>query len=79
MAGQLTWLGHAAFRVDTPGGKRIFGAVAQALLNVIDHHMTLQEAVEAPRVWTEGGHLELEEGFAELPALRRAHRVARPG
>ncbi len=24
MATQLTWLGHAAFRVDTPGGKRIY-------------------------------------------------------
>jgi L-ascorbate metabolism protein UlaG (beta-lactamase superfamily) len=24
MAGQLTWLGHAAFRLDTPGGKRIY-------------------------------------------------------
>ena len=20
----LTWLGHAAFRIDTPGGKRIY-------------------------------------------------------
>ncbi len=24
MAGELTWLGHAAFRLDTPGGKRIY-------------------------------------------------------
>ncbi len=24
MAGSLTWLGHAAFRVDTPGGKRLY-------------------------------------------------------
>ena len=24
MAGTLTWLGHAAFRVDSPGGKRIY-------------------------------------------------------
>jgi L-ascorbate metabolism protein UlaG (beta-lactamase superfamily) len=24
MAGTLTWLGHAAFRIDTPGGKRIY-------------------------------------------------------
>jgi L-ascorbate metabolism protein UlaG (beta-lactamase superfamily) len=24
MAGSLTWLGHASFRVDTPGGKRIY-------------------------------------------------------
>jgi L-ascorbate metabolism protein UlaG (beta-lactamase superfamily) len=24
MAGELTWLGHSAFRLDTPGGKRIY-------------------------------------------------------
>src|SRR3954447_10772839 len=24
MAGTLTWLGHASFRIDTPGGKRIY-------------------------------------------------------
>jgi L-ascorbate metabolism protein UlaG (beta-lactamase superfamily) len=24
VAGTLTWLGHAAFRIDTPGGKRIY-------------------------------------------------------
>ena len=24
MSGTLTWLGHAAFRVDTPGGKRLY-------------------------------------------------------
>ena len=24
MATTLTWLGHSAFRVDTPGGKRIY-------------------------------------------------------
>ena len=24
MAGSLTWLGHAAFRMDSPGGKRIY-------------------------------------------------------
>ena len=58
--------------LGTPGGKRIFGAVAQALLNVIDHRMTLQEAVEAPRVWTEGAQLELEAHFADVVGLRAA-------
>ena len=42
------------------------------LLNVIDHGMTLQEAVEAPRVWTEGAQLELERGFADAARLTRA-------
>jgi gamma-glutamyltranspeptidase/glutathione hydrolase len=62
--------GRPFFALGTPGGKRIFGAVAQALLNVIDHHMTLQEAVEAPRIWTEGAHLEVEGGFPDLGHLK---------
>jgi len=32
----------------------------QALSNLIDHGMTVQEAVEAPRIWTQGHALELE-------------------
>ena len=64
--------GRPYLALGTPGGKRIFGAVAQAVLNVIDHGMTLQEAVEAPRVWTEGAQLEVEEGFADVRGLSRA-------
>jgi gamma-glutamyltranspeptidase/glutathione hydrolase len=37
----------------------------QALINLIDHGMSLQEAVEAPRVWTEGNALEVERAVAE--------------
>jgi gamma-glutamyltranspeptidase/glutathione hydrolase len=62
--------GQPFFAVGTPGGKRIFGAVAQALINVIDHGMTLQKAVEAPRVWTEGAQLELERSFPNLERLQ---------
>ena len=64
--------------LGTPGGKRIFGAVAQGILNVIDHGMSLQEAFEAPRVWTEGAGLELEDGFANLAELRAALWSAGP-
>jgi gamma-glutamyltranspeptidase/glutathione hydrolase len=64
--------GAPLMALGTPGGKRIFAAVTQAILNVIDHGMTLQEAVEAPRVWTQGAALELEEVFPDLPALQAA-------
>jgi gamma-glutamyltranspeptidase/glutathione hydrolase len=37
----------------------------QALINLIDHGMSLQEAVEAPRVWTEGNALEVEQAIPE--------------
>ncbi len=46
--------------LGTPGGVRIFPSVLQAIVNVIDHGMTLQEAVEAPRIWTQGQELEVE-------------------
>ncbi len=66
--------------LGTPGGKRIFAAVTQAIINVIDHKMTLQEAVEAPRCWTQGADLELERGFLNLDTLQaeltaRGHQV----
>ncbi len=68
--------------LGTPGAVRIFGAVFQAIVNVIDHGMTLQQAVEAPRAWARGETLELEEGFGDVDALdaemqRRGHRVER--
>ncbi len=53
-----------------PGGLRIFGSVFQAILALVDHGMSLQEAVEAPRVWTQGQALEVEAGIA--PAVREA-------
>ena len=69
-----------AFALGLPGALRIFPSALQAIVNLIDHGMSLQEAVEAPRIWTEGGALELEEAFPEAvaEALRaRGHRVVR--
>jgi gamma-glutamyltranspeptidase/glutathione hydrolase len=56
--------GRVRFALGLPGGLRIFGSAMQAIINLIDHGMTVQEAVEAPRVWTQGGPLELEDGFS---------------
>jgi gamma-glutamyltranspeptidase / glutathione hydrolase len=52
--------GKLKYALGLPGGKRIFPSAMQALVNLIDHGMSLQEAVEAPRVWTEGNALEVE-------------------
>ena len=65
--------GRPFMALGTPGGTRIFPAVLQAIVNVIDFGMTLQEAVEAPRVWTQGQVLEVEPGIAE--ATRRGLRA----
>jgi gamma-glutamyltranspeptidase/glutathione hydrolase len=70
--------GRVRFALGLPGGKRIFPSAMQALINLIDHGMTVQEAVEAPRVWTEGNALEVEDTFPEsvLRVLRdRGHVV----
>ena len=71
--------GNIRFALGLPGGLRIFPSVMQAIINLVDHRMTPQEAVEAPRVWTEGPILEVEDAYSErvLRALRqRGHNVA---
>ena len=55
--------GRPAFALGLPGGIRIWTSVAQAIVNIIDHGMTPQEAVEAPRMFTQGQEVELEEEF----------------
>jgi gamma-glutamyltranspeptidase/glutathione hydrolase len=72
--------GAPLLALGTPGGRRIFGAVMQAIINVLDHGMTLQQAVEAPRIWTEGPILEIEDRFPDLASIvggleRLGHRV----
>lgn len=57
--------GKLVYALGLPGGKRIFPSAMQALINLIDHGMSLQEAVEAPRVWTEGNALEVESAVPE--------------
>ena len=66
--------GRPAFALGLPGGLRIFGSAMQAIVNLIDHGMSLQEAVEAPRLWTQGQGMEVEEAF---PAASRRELEAR--
>lgn len=42
--------GKLAFVVGTPGGTTIPNTVLQVVLNLVDHGMNIQEAVDAPRV-----------------------------
>jgi gamma-glutamyltranspeptidase / glutathione hydrolase len=66
--------GKVRYALGLPGGRKIFPSALQALVNLIDHGMELQEAVEAPRVWTEGPVLEVEHG---IPAPVREGLEAR--
>jgi gamma-glutamyltranspeptidase/glutathione hydrolase len=42
--------GKPVLVVGTPGGSRIITTVLEILVNVIDHGMSLQEAIDAPRI-----------------------------
>jgi gamma-glutamyltranspeptidase / glutathione hydrolase len=42
--------GKPVLVVGTPGGSRIITTVLEIIVNVIDHGMTVQEAVDAPRI-----------------------------
>jgi gamma-glutamyltranspeptidase / glutathione hydrolase len=66
--------GRVVYALGLPGGRKIFPSAWQALVNLIDHGMSLQEAVEAPRIWTEGPVLEVEHG---IPDAVRSGLVAR--
>ncbi|MER9058446.1 gamma-glutamyltransferase [Mesorhizobium sp. M0910] len=71
--------GRLRYAIGLPGGLQIFPSVAQALSNLIDHGMGVQQAVEAPRLWTRGRKVKVEASFPEgaLAALRdRGHNVA---
>ena len=54
--------GKVVMVLGTPGGSRIPTAVLLTLLNVIDHGMSIQEAVDAPRfhhqAWPDSTSLE---------------------
>lgn len=65
--------GRPIFALGLPGAVRIFPSAMQAIINLIDHGMSLQEAVEAPRLWTDGHHVELEPAYAHMEAALAAN------
>ncbi|MEJ1976038.1 MAG: gamma-glutamyltransferase [Acetobacteraceae bacterium] len=72
--------GRLAYALGLPGGLRIFGSAMQALVNLIDHGMSPQQAMEAPRVWTQGDALEIEPAIPDAVAAAlaaRGHKVQR--
>jgi gamma-glutamyltranspeptidase/glutathione hydrolase len=70
--------GRLIYALGLPGGRKIFPSAWQALINLLDHGMSLQEAVEAPRIWTEGPVLEVEHGIPETVRqglIERGHKL----
>ena len=72
--------GNMRLALGLPGALRIFPSALQAIVNWIDHGMDVQEAVEAPRIWTEGAALELEPAYSDATAealALRGHTIKR--
>jgi gamma-glutamyltranspeptidase/glutathione hydrolase len=66
--------GHVQLVIGSGGSKRIRTAVSQVLHQVVDFKRSLQQAVDAPRLYLDGDCLQVEPGFAEpaMAALKKA-------
>ncbi len=66
--------GRAVFALGSPGGSRIIGYVAQALVALLDWGLDPAEAAALPHVLNRNGRTELEEGqgLADLAAALQA-------
>lgn len=63
--------GKPVMVIGSPGGSRIITVVLEAILNVVDFGMTIQEAVDAPRIHQQWLPQETAaERFAVLPDAR---------
>lgn len=54
--------GKPLLTIGAPGGRRVITSVIQALINVIDFDMGIQEAIAAPRIHIEGCDPKVPEG-----------------
>lgn len=54
--------GRLHLLIGSPGGTRIIGFVAQAIIGVLDWDLNIQDAVAAPHFLSRGGEIELEQG-----------------
>ena len=72
--------GRPRLIVGSAGSVRLRGAILQAIVNVVDHRLGVEEAIGAPRIHLEGTHLHCEGGAdpAELDRLEaRGYDVVR--
>jgi gamma-glutamyltranspeptidase / glutathione hydrolase len=71
--------GEPYFTVGAPGGRKIVSAIPQVIANIVDG-ATPQGGIEAPRLHSEGGPLEIDDrvGDKTLEALRRRGHEIQP-
>ena len=73
--------GHAVMAIGGSGGRRIWPAVVQTIVNRVDFGMGLQEAVEQPRIHVESDDPVIDPRFGDdvLAELgRRGHDYSVP-
>lgn len=68
--------GEVALVIGSGGSKRIRTAVSQVLTQVVDFGRTIQEAVQAPRLYWDGEQVQLEPGFSSEAVNCLRQRVA---
>jgi gamma-glutamyltranspeptidase/glutathione hydrolase len=66
--------GRPRLVLGSAGSERLRGAIVQVLVNVVDHGIDLQAAIERPRSHLDGAYLHLEGGTDDAAAARLAER-----
>jgi gamma-glutamyltranspeptidase/glutathione hydrolase len=56
--------GEVAIALGSGGSKRIRTALLQVISAIVDHGLTVTDAVEAPRLHWDGEHVQAEPGFS---------------
>ncbi len=62
--------GQPVLALGSPGGSRIIGLTLNVLVNVLDHGMDVQTAINAPRIIARNGPVELESRLYSNNELR---------
>lgn len=75
--------GKPVLVTGSPGGSRIISTVLQVIVNVLDYHMDVEDAVAAPRLHEQWlpDEVRIESGFPDdvIAALRaKGHTIAAP-
>lgn len=69
--------GQPELVLGSAGSSRIFGAILQVIVNVIDHGMRVQDAVDAPRLHAQGDLVFVEPGV-DVTGLGAVQRFRAP-
>ena len=69
--------GRVDCALGSGGSKRIRTAVLQALINIIDFSLSLEESIESPRIHFEDNVVQVEPGYSEhlIDKLRKHYNV----